>query len=327
MSLFEREKIRRCGETAGFGISTAKPATVELSPAWRLCVISEWKGYVLLALLSIVSVGVAVPAHADDVDTDTSRLDHLLQAATHLEQAGRIELAAGVYAQIEAAAAADRQRLIDARRARIRQLELEIARLQASPAAEPPAAADRIDVELKLIEFSWAKLQQSGLSLVSLRNLLESNETPAILDEDGQISEFIELLCKDGLALVLSRPKLTTISGQPATVEIGQDPATVSPGSRSRLRFECTPRLVDGGKLQLEIDLRVQVASGEKARPDDAGVLGLKTQVELRSGDTMILAGQTVAGQQQQAAAADAKSVLVLLTAHSVGVPGQKHLP
>jgi len=254
------------------------------------------------------------------MDTDTSRLDHLLQAATLLEQAGRTDLAAGVYAQIEAETEADRQRLVDARRERIRQLELEIARLQASPATEPPAA-DQIVVELKLIEFSWAKLQQSGLSLVSLRNLLESNETPAILDEDGQISEFIELLCKDGLAQVLSRPKLTTISGQPATVEIGQDSTTVSPGSRSRLRFQCTPRVVDGGKLQLQIDLRIQVASGEKARQDDAGVLGLKTQVELRSGDTMILAGQ------QQAAAADAKSVIVLLTAHSVGVPGQKHLP
>jgi Flp pilus assembly secretin CpaC len=279
-----------------------------------------------VALLSIVSVGVAVTAHADDVDTDTSRLDHLLQAATHLEQAGRTDLAAGVYAQIEAGTGANRQRLIDARRARIRQLELEIARLQASPAAEPPGVADQIVVELKLIEFSWAKLQQSGLSLVSLRNLLESNETPAILDEDGQISEFIELLCKDGLAQVLSRPKLTTISGQPATVEIGQDSATVSPGSRSRLRFQCTPRVVDGGKLQLEIDLRVQVAAGEKALQDDAGVLGLKTQVELRSGDTMILGGQAVAGQQQ-AAAADTKSVLVLLTARSAGVPGQKHPP
>ena len=101
---------------------------------------------------------------------------------------------------------ANRQRLVEARRERIRQLESEIARLQASPGAEPLAAADQIVVELKLIEFSWAKLQQSGLSLVSLRNLLESNETPAILDEDGQISEFIELLCKDGLAQVLSRP-------------------------------------------------------------------------------------------------------------------------
>jgi hypothetical protein len=278
-------------------------------------VISEWKGCVLLALLSIGSVGVAAP---DDVDTDTSRLDHLLQAATHLEQAGRTDLAAGVYAQIEAETGANRQRLIDARRARIRRLELEIARLQASPAAERPAVADQIVVELKLIEFSWAKLQQSGLSLVSLRNLLESNETPAILDEDGQISEFIELLCKDGLAQVLSRPKLTTISGQPATVEIGQDSATVSPDSHSRLRFQCTPRVVDGGKLQLEIDLRVPVASGEKARQNDAGVLGLKTQVELRSGDTMILAGQTVS-RQQPAAAADAKSVLVLLTAHLRG--------
>ena len=52
------------------------------------------------------------------------------------------------------------------------------------------------------------------------------------------------------------------------------------------------PRVVDGGKLELEIDFAIQVASGEKARQDDAGELGLKTQFELRSGDTMILPGR-----------------------------------
>jgi hypothetical protein len=76
--------------------------------------------------------------------------------------------------------------------------------------------------------------------------------------------------------------------------------------------------------LRLDIDFRIQVASDEKARQDDAGTanrsLGLKTQIELRSGDTMILAGR-------QAAASDAKSVLMLLTARSVGVPDQKPLP
>jgi len=277
-------------------------------------------------MLLIGPLGLAVSAQADDVDSHTSRLDHLLQAAAHLEQAGRKDLAAGIYAQVGAEAEANRQGLIDARREQIRRLELEIARLQTSPVAtDQPAAANQIVVQLKLIEISWAKLRQSGLGLVSLRNLFESNEAPAILDQDGQISEFIELLCKDGLAQVLSRPQLTTISGQPATVEIGQDPAAVPPGSRCGMRFECTPRVIDGDRLRLDIDFRIQVAKDENARDKDAGAadrsLGLKTQVELRSGDTMILAGQ------RQEAASDAKSVLVLLTARSGGTPGQKHPP
>jgi type II secretory pathway component HofQ len=112
------------------------------------------------------------------------------------------------------------------------------------------------------------------------------------------------------------------ISGQPATIEIGQDPATVPAGSRSRVRFQCTPRVIDGGRLRLDVDLRIQVATGEKVRPNDSGIapdrsLELKTQIELRSGETMILAGQ------RQASGSDSKSVLMLLTARSVGVPVQ----
>ena len=114
---------------------------------------SEWKEFVALVVLLIGSLGPAVPAQADDADSNTSRLDHLLQAASHLEQAGRDDLAAEIYAQIGAETEADRQRLVDARREQIRQLELEIARLQTSPAAESagrrrsdcrPIEADRV---------------------------------------------------------------------------------------------------------------------------------------------------------------------------------------
>ncbi len=286
------------------------------------------KGFLSLVVFLIGSVGLAVPAQAENADDNTSRLDHLLQAATHLEQAGRKDLAADIYALVAAETETDRQCLIDARRERIRQFELEIARLQGSPiAADQPIAAGQIVVQVKLIEISWAKLRQSGLGLVSLRNLFESNEAPAIVDEDGQISEFIELLCKEGLAQVLSRPKVMTIDGQSATFEIGQDPATDPAGSRSGMRFECTPRVIDGGRLHLDIELRIQIAKDEKSREnnDDAVAAGrslqVKTQIEMRSGDTMILAGQ------RQAAGSDTKSVLILLNAHSPGISAQEPSP
>ena len=41
----------------------------------------EWNGLVAVVVLLIGSLGLAVPAQADDVDSHTSRLDHLLQAA------------------------------------------------------------------------------------------------------------------------------------------------------------------------------------------------------------------------------------------------------
>lgn len=284
-------------------------------------------GFRCLVLASIACVGLTVVANAASAEEDTAQLMHLLRAAAHLERAGRQDLAAEIYAIVAAEAQAKRRRLVDGGGVPIGQMDSEAVRAQACPATE-----DQVFVEVKLVEFSWGKLCRSGMDLVSFRSFFESNGTPAILDEDGRISEFIELLCKEGLAQVLSQPKLRTISGQAAACEIAHDPATVSPDSLSRMRFDCTPRIIDQGKLSLDLDFRIYIAAHELARKnvaggatDDGRSLGVKTQVEMQSGTTLILAGCLQAADAD--GISEAKSWLLLLTAGSERISDQSHSP
>lgn len=285
---------------------------------------NEFRG---LVLASIACVGLTVVANAAKAEENAAQLVHLLRAASHLERAGRQDLAAEIYAIVADEAQAKRRRLVDGGGVPIGQMRREAVRAQAHPAAE-----DQVFVEVKLVEFSWGKLSKSGMDLVSLRNLFESSGTPAIVDEDGRISDFIELLCKEGLAQVLSQPKLRTNSGQAAAFEIAHDPATVSPDSLCRMRFDCTPRIIDQGTLSLDLDFRIQIAADELARKtaggdasgDDRSLI-VKTQVELQSGSTLILAGYLQAAQSD--GISEAKSWLMLLTAGSERISDQSHSP
>lgn len=266
-----------------------------------------------------IGLTVANAGSAEETDRAATRAEHLLQAALHLERAGQLDLAAGIYAQLNAEPPADRQRLVEARRERIRQLELEIARLQDASVTTAPSAG-QVVIEVQVVALSWAKLRQSGLGLVSLRSLAESPESPAILDEQGQIAEFVELLCKEELAQVLSRPRLVTLDGQPASAEISRDPKTLPAAeSRTKLRVQCIPQLLAGERLRLDVDCRVQSTAGDEVPNADSGPVDrthkVKAQLELQSGQTMILAGP-------RGAAGDAESLLVLLTARFQGNSG-----
>lgn len=283
-----------------------------------------------VALAIFVSTAAA---SATAVEQRTAELRHLVQAAEHLEKAGRHELASQVYAMVAAEARARQQRLADRSQGLGEQGggEMLLPGGTYCPAARH-VSKDQVTIEVKLIEFSWDKLQQSGMNLVSLRNLFESSGTSTVVDEDGEISEFLELLCQEGLARVLTKPKLITLSGQPAAFEIGQDPATLPPDAHSRTRLECTPRVTDQGKLSLDLEFGLQIAAhghsgqsaGGQARRDDDS-LGVKTQVEMESGNTLILGGfsQTTAA----AAKSETKSMLLLLTARAERISAQSHSP
>ncbi len=269
----------------------------------------------------------AILLSADKPDA-ISKLDHLLQAAAHLEKAGRTDWAAEIYAQIAAEADVDRQRLADAKLEQIRQLEADIARLRTTS-----AAGDQIVVQLKVIELALQKLHASGLTLVSIRNLLDSKSSAAVLDEGGQISAFMELLCREGLVQVVAEPKLVTVNGRPATLQVGtvgvdgprddQHRSGQGAVSLAGLRFDCTPKITDSGKLSLALYLRRQmpVTAAETGAgagdPPAVGSLELSTQVELSSGETLVLAGP-----RQSQGAEGSNATLLLLTATIVGTHG-----
>lgn len=272
------------------------------------------------ALTAIACLTLSAAMHAADADDGLGKLEHLVRAAWHLEQAGEFERAADIYARIAIEAEALRQRAIRKPQEPGAQADGEAVGSQALPAAEY-----QILVQLKLVEFSWTKVRQTGLSLISLRNLFEADATPVIVDQGGQISEFIALLCKEGLARVLAEPELVTTSGRPATLEIGRKQAGVPLGLVDGLRFSCVARVKEEGRLWLDIDFRGRTAPdsdtpGAGASRGDRS-LQARTQIELPSGSTAIFAGLC------QAAGSEDKSMLMLLTARLVGIDDKQHLP
>jgi type II secretory pathway component GspD/PulD (secretin) len=271
--------------------------------------------------LAAVSVAAVTEARAQE------RLDHLLQAAEHLERAGLAEKAAEIR-QL----AADELRthgalLLERKRSQLQALQQEIDHLQQAVAPVP-----QVKVALRICELQPAKLEASGLGLVSLRQLL-SNPTPtSIVDDSGKLTAFIEFLQKQQLVTTLSAPTLVTCDGRTATVEIGQRLAVAQQASEVKpteatpapevcgLRFECRPTILDGGKLRLDLDLRqTERASdaGDQAAAPAAGAVRirfqLKTRVDLQSGQTLVIGGS----QAARAPGAD-RGLLVLLTAETI---------
>lgn len=282
----------------------------------------------VFAAACVFALGLATSTLSADGADAISKLDHLLQAAVHLEKAGRSDLAAEIYTQIAAEAEADRQRLADARLEQIRQLEADVARLRTSP-----VVGDQISVQLKVIQLSLEKLQASGLGLVSIRNLLDSGSSSAVLDEGGQIGAFMELLRREGLVQFVAEPTLVTVNGRPAMLEVGSQPAgqheTGQPAAKlAGLRFACTPQITDSGKISLDLHVRCQTpaepaeTAARAGVPHAVGSLEVRTQVGLRSGETLVLAGPSQSGGSE-----GERAVLLLVTATIVGPHSPPSLP
>jgi type II secretory pathway component GspD/PulD (secretin) len=276
--------------------------------------------------LAAVSVAIVTEARAQE------RLDHLLQAAEHLERAGLAEKAA----EIRQLAADDLRThgavLLERKRAQLESLQREIDRLQQAVSPVP-----QVKVALRICELQPAKLEASGLGLVSLRQLL-SNPTPtSIVDDSGKLTEFIEFLQKQQIVATLSAPTLVTCDGRTATLEVGQRSAAAQQAAEDKpdgagpapdfcgLRFECRPMILDGGKLRLDLDLRHTeraAAVGDRAvGPPTDGLrtrLQLKTRVELQSGQTLVIGGSQ-AGREP----GPDRGLLVLLKAETIA-PGKE---
>lgn len=267
------------------------------------------------------------PGRADD---GGAKLEHLLHAARHLEHAGEIELAAKAYNRLAAAAQAYGRRLV-------------LAPGEPPPHddggdAGPSAAGEparRIAFEGRMVEFSWAELRQSGLSLISFRSLFEPDAARAVVDDDGQIVEFVELLCKQGLARIVARPKAATVDGRPTTLEIGRT-WTSGANRPSPVFWTWTPHVLDDHRLKLTIEgcaaatpettSHGRAPRAEPAREPAQGRAEQRTDVsaqarlnqaafaiEVHSGDTVILP------RSGDGSRPDESAILALVTVRVMG--------
>jgi hypothetical protein len=237
--------------------------------------------------LALLSCGcLAAPAGAAE-SSDVAQLDHLIKAAAHLELAGLTDKAAELRTLAGQTPADVRERLLQQKLAASRQLAAELAQLRQLATGGGP----QVCIALKVLEFHPAQLRKKGFPLVSLQRLAEADGPTSLVDDQGTLSEFFELLEKQALVTVLCRPQLMTVSGQTATVAIG---SKADSGERTDgFEFQCTPRVGPGDKIALDVAF-----SGSFAKANGGGQPAarapreaLRTQVEVKSGQRAILGG------------------------------------
>jgi Flp pilus assembly secretin CpaC len=250
------------------------------------------------------------------------RLEHLLLAAEHLEQAGLADRAAEIRTLANEEMRAHGATLLQQRLRQLESLQKEIDLLR-----QAIATARYVKVRLQICELQTKKLEASGLGLVSLQQLL-SNPTPtSLVDDNGKLTEFIELLQRQGIVSRLSAPTLMVADGQTATVSVGEQLAQAKnrPDSADPtdgvggLRFDCRPEIRAGERLRLDVGLRKTsrsvadstCASGGSG-PDRGTCCELQTRLELQSGQTVLVGGSRTKSDGAES------GLLLLLTAEIV---------
>jgi len=247
------------------------------------------------------------------------KMDHLLKACSHLEQAGFPEMAAEIRE-------ISRQREWQETLGTVKQLQT-LERLRAN-------RARRIGLRLKVLEFSPKKLREMGFPLVSIQLLLDNDAPTSVVDETGSLGKFIEFLHEQKLMELICEPAMATIANSPVSVsldsrdvgdrdESGVAHQGVSGACARGIRFDCLPRVAENGRLDLEI--RSCQTDGASARPSDSEgsegtgsdvLLEIETRVEMEFGQRVILCGRRCRDKQDEDI-----GVLVLLTAGLVGSP------
>jgi hypothetical protein len=170
-----------------------------------------------------------------------------------------------------------------------------------------------------------------GLPLVSIQQLLDNDAPVTLVDETGSLGKFIEFLHKQALMELVCEPALATVPGR--TVSISLDGGDVcepdelgvahnkAPGSA--IRFDCTPQVAEGGRLDLQIRFRqtegTSAGSCDSAGRDATGsgaLLEIETRVEIEPGQRVILCGRRCREKLDEDI-----GVLVLLAAELAGSP------
>ena len=273
-------------------------------------------------ILTLTLFAAAIVAEAQAQE----RLDHLLKAAKHLEQAGLADKAAEIRSLASQEMRTHGQQLLQQKLSQLNALQIEINGLRQAVIQGP-----QIKVRLQICEYQISKLEESGLGLVSLRQLLTNTTPTSFVDDSGKLTEFLQFLQKQGVVHTVIAPVLITSDGSAASVFVGEElvrhsEATTADATRNResgeygFRCECTPKILNGQQLRLAIRLQQTHAKEAAAKLADVGEVPgtrigfqIDTQVDITAGQTLIIAGAAA-----NRPGTEATGVLVLLTAEII---------
>lgn len=257
-------------------------------------------------------------AKAAGPDATGAKLQHLLQAAAHLEAAGELDQARRLREQ----AKREKHGLL----ARLEALQAEVRRLRRLTGSEPAVV-----VEVKVVELSRTRLRQRGFDLAALRDKKADPAAAApgqeesfafrLLDESSPVLALLESLRKDRLLKELAQPTLMTLSGRPASLAVGgefpvlerqADGSVATQFKTYGTELNVLPVVLEDRSIRLDIRMRlsevdphVRVQVGDQSFPG-LRVREFETGVEMQADQTLVLGGlvqNRVTGKQDDSKA------------------------
>lgn len=250
-------------------------------------------------------------------DGVTARLEHLLEAAVHLETAGESQEAQ----KIRQLVARERQTLQDRLAGR-----------------KTPSADRQVKVDLRVIELSRSRLAELGFDFAVVQGdrIIKplSPQQFSVIDDNASLLAMLEALRKEGLVRVLAEPTLVGVSGRPVSFQCGGQVAAVPGGGLGQpvdpqgsvfvgTQVDLVPAVTEPDQIRL--DMKVTITEPVDARSTESGkqlpkvrTRRLNTGTEMKSGQTCILGGLL-----QNTGKPDNETVetLVLITSEIVGAP------
>lgn len=181
----------------------------------------------------------------------------------------------------------------------------------------------QINLRVRVAELSRSQLDRAGVDINILfndaRNLVRTSMGGALgtlsgVFEDGEIGIFLDYLATNGTAKILTEPQMTVLSGRSARLLSGGEyavPTVVGVGGASGTTTSfrgfgtslmATPTVVDRDLIRISIIAEYSSLNQENT---SGGILGtdsrrVQTEVELREGQTLALAGLLSHGIQTE---------------------------
>jgi Bacterial type II and III secretion system protein len=251
--------------------------------------------------------------------TATIRLEHLLEAAVHLEAAGETQQGQ----QVRGLVAQERRALLD--------------RLHKGK-PEPDVA--QVLLHLRVIEVSRSKLAKLGFEWTSIQNEdvisspfgRVSPTTFQVVDDNKGLRGMLEALRKAKLVRVLAEPTLVAMSGQPAHFQCGGEIPVAGAGgeaggcewpTKAGTRVDLVPLVTESDRIRLEMKVAVvePLADGPavsgKQQASALKTLNIDTGVEMSSGQTVVMSGFSTYSRDRD----ETLETLILITSEIVDVP------
>jgi Flp pilus assembly secretin CpaC len=228
-----------------------------------------------------------------DPKSTGNRLQHLLQAANHLQAAGESQQAQ----RLRQLADREIQTLLN----RLAALQAEVARFR-----QATGGRQQVLVQVKLLEISRSSLRKLGFDSAKFSELAGVGSDFRVFDDVKKLDASLEALRQDGLIRVLAEPTLVTLSGRPAAIHCGGEvpvPVSQAPGNVSiehrklGTEVDLLPIVLEGGRVRIEIRARhseldpaLNVRHGDRTVPG-VRTCQIETAVEIQAGKTLVLGG------------------------------------